>query len=236
MDTKITDVRVVDPELPTNNSEIISDKPQLSNPSSGRSLLMFFGILLILMSLFSAFMFYQNKQLREELVNLTKVAPTIAPSPESTPTAHGDWETFSSSVYEFKYPGDFTLIEDEGSMATILKIGPTQKEGTEVYDGISITFQPREIPDISLDVYVYNTITEIEKIGISKVIKQPEKITISNYDGLTYTEEGLGTFENIVLASEDGKLFMEISILVTDPGDLGFEEISKEILSTFKFK
>jgi len=148
---------------------------------------------------------------------------------------YSNWKTHSTSTYTFKYPPNVELKEMEASIAVLNKWGPTQKADTEFYDGISLRFQPFEIPQTTLKDYVQAQIGEIEMAGIAKVISGPSPIAISNYSGLTYVTEGLGTFKTIVIQTDNGVMFMEITDSTVDPQNLGFVETVNQILSTFKF-
>jgi hypothetical protein len=147
-----------------------------------------------------------------------------------------DWKIHTESTYKFSYPPDADLTEQEASVVVLSKWGPTQTEATELFDGYSISFKPREAPDKSLNVnsLTGNLIAEIENLGISKVISGPDQIVIGKYEGLTFTEEGLGTFKHIILGDDQG-ILVEISTIVSDPGGLGFSEIVDMILSSFEF-
>jgi hypothetical protein len=45
----------------------------------------------------------------------------------------------------------------------------------------------------------------------------------------------LGTFKTIVVQTDNGAKFMEVTDSTIDPGNLGFAETVNNILSTFKF-
>ena len=171
----------------------------------------------------------------------TKPSPTVVATevPVETPSATldptVDWKTYSTSTYEVKYPSEIIPKEQEGSAVTFSKWGPTQKEGTELYDGYSVSFVPREIPNTTLESYVNAKIEEVKKQEVSKVTSGPNVKTINGYRGLSYVEEGLGTYTQIILESKDKIMFVEISVLVSDPGNLGFQEVVDNILSSFKF-
>ena len=149
------------------------------------------------------------------------------------PDLSENWETYRSSTYEIKYPSDFIFRLDEGSTAILQKWGPAQQEGTELYDGISISVQPREI-----STTLAGLTGSLERKAIeyqSEIISSPSPITLNGYQGMAFTEKGLGVWENIVLEKGSDSMFAHITVLVSDPGNLGFEQLKNQVLSTFKF-
>lgn len=146
------------------------------------------------------------------------------------------WLSFSKSgvPYTFKYPKELKLTEQEGFNLSLW--GPSQKADTEFYDGISLTFSlPVELQGVSLEDYVAKKILSIKELGVSEVTKPQEEITVNNISGYTFTESGLGTFQNIFLPSPDKKSVIEITNGTKDPTSQGFGKTVQTILATFKF-
>ena len=202
-------------------------------------------ILLILISVIAGYLGYQNYQLKQQFKDQAiqtpqptempqeTPAPTESPTETANPTAN--WKTHTASTYQVKYPNDITFKE-QGAAINLSMWGPTQKEGTELFDGFSITFESKEISNTTLETLIQARIDEINNQDLSEVVSGPDPITINNYKGLTYTEEGLGIFEHIILESgKENGMYMFISKLVSDPGNLGFSETVDQILSTFGF-
>lgn len=169
--------------------------------------------------------------------------PTPEPTSSSTPTTitsatpdpTANWITKTYSTYQIKYPTDLTANEREGSVFTISKWGATQTEGTELFDGFSITFQPRELPNVTPIEYANSRIKEMVDTGISEITAGPTQITVNGYNGVTFTQVGLGKYKHTVLSSKNGVMLMHISLLIADPGGIGFQKTIDQILSTFKF-
>jgi hypothetical protein len=200
-------------------------------PSIVPKLLVALCLVIIFLLLCIIYILYSHNQKTDRSINSVVPETVISPIPTIS-----NWKTHITSTYEIGYPAGVSLVTDPGSTAKVFQWGPTQKEGTELHDGFLVSFQPREIPETTLKNYVRNKITEIERQeGIVELISGPDPIIINGYSGFTYTQKGLGEFKIIVLESPDKILFMEISILVSDPGHLGFQEIVDHILSTFKF-
>jgi len=192
----------INPEFETKTTpqeitQINTQKPKA--PKQKSFLVVGLTVLVFILLVVGGFFAYQNYQLKKDLaqkislISLTSEknnqAEIANPTPTADPTA--DWETYSSSTYEFKYPNDFKLQLSEGSTAILQKWGPTQTEGTELFDGIQISFQPREI-DSSLENLVNSIVERYKNMeGFKQIIEGPASITINNYQGLTFTTEGL---------------------------------------------
>jgi len=152
----------------------------------------------------------------------------------SNDVAMTDWKTYTNDniVYTFSYPQDITL--SEGNMIKLLLKGPSQKESTELYDGIMLNFSlPFKIEELSLSDYVDQ---QIEKsLENAEVLEPKTEISINGLKGYTYTAQGLGIHKYIFLQSPEKSWTVEIINSTSDPSDQGFEKTVNKILKTFKF-
>lgn len=215
-----------------------SEKKPVNWPFIGVS-----GLLVIALGI-AGFFAYQNYNLKQQE---PQVQPTPAPEisitsptpttnlPTPTPDQSADWKTYSTSTYQVKYPNDLTVREEEASTLILSKWGPTQKEDTELYDGIAVSFQPFEIPNIDLEAYVRLKIQETEAEGNAEVLSGPTQITIGDHVGFTYTAQGLGIHKYIYFQSADKVMLVEIIDSTNDPTEQGFQQIVDKIISTFTF-
>lgn len=161
----------------------------------------------------------------------TGVIPTDTPIPTVDPTA--DWKTISTSSYELKYPQEIEAKLAEASNIFLTKAGLTQKTGTELYDGISLHFELREIPGIPLQ-YAKNIIANSQQNFESTVTQSPKPVTINGYSGVDFILETLNRVHYYVLQGSNN-LLMIISDSTVDPTNQGYTTIVSQILSTFKF-
>ncbi len=174
----------------------------------------------------------QNKPKTPVLVN---ISPTVQPSSTPDTVIPADWNVFESEdfAYTFSYPSvDFELTENESVRVTF--IGPTQAEGTEVYDGIILEFGTiTPLGDQLLLPYVKEDLGEQREHA--EVIKEPTPIKVNGIDGYTYTISGLGEFTFIYLPTPDGKSVVRINYLVADPENSGYQKIVDDMLESFAF-
>jgi hypothetical protein len=163
--------------------------------------------------------------------------PTVTPPTDnSSPLPMASWNVYSSSTYRIRYPADVELKERDASGISLSKWGPTQGEGTEYFDALLLAIQPFEISNTDLETYVDGQIKTLNPDNeVVKLISEIEPTTIGNYSGYTFTIEGLGIFKYTYLQSTDKNMIVEIVDGTIDPGNLGFEELVNQILSTFEF-
>lgn len=159
---------------------------------------------------------------------------------EPTPTSGAweeemaGWKTYEDGTIRVQYPGDLDdSTQEQGTALVLLKMGPTQREGTELYDGISLRFRVLEVSGATPLELAERNISQDEPIGV-EVVKDPEPININGYSGVAYTLRGLGEHTYIILQGPDS-MSVEIANSSVDPGNLGYENTIDQILSTFEF-
>lgn len=145
-----------------------------------------------------------------------------------------DWLKFESQTHHFsiKHPKDVSVEETTDNYIRVFLWGPSQKPETEFYDGISLLFQFNPLAGQSLEDVVDASIEEAKEFG--QILEAKAPITLNNYQGFTYTAEGLGVFKNIFL-EWPGQGYMEIVDSTSDPTSQGYEEIVDQILATLSF-
>lgn len=137
----------------------------------------------------------------------------------------------------FKYSTDLEVIAQEYNdlgikTVTIQKLGPTQRDATEFYDGVSISFTVENLNGQTLDEYVDKKIEKSKEIG--DILKNKEETYLNNIPGLSYTAQGLGIFEQLYF--QNGDEVIRIINNTNDPTEQGFDNIAEFILGTFQLK
>lgn len=209
--------------------------PVPEKSKSNRKLFMAIGVVVILLILAAvgvfAFMQMQKPAEEDEAMMPARNASSIADA--GGEDEMGDWETYRNNIFQIKHPKGFEVNEGDGDIVTLLKLGKTQKEQTELYDGISLHFDPREIEGLTLLQYAQIRVDESKNLG-STIINDLSETSLGRHQGYTYTAEGLGTHTNIFLESDSG-IFLIIVDSTVDPNDEGYKKIVDQILSTFQF-
>ena len=187
---------------------------------------------LVLFSGTIGWLVWQNNQLRQMEPETVLPLPVKTVAPTVDPME--GWQAYSSEedCFSFKYPEEVTF-KMQGDLAHLSVWGPTQKEDTGFFDGISLAFSSPLIINVPLKDYVDGKVDESKEFG--EVIKPRTEIMVNGIKGYTYTSQGMGTFENIYLQAEDKLCAVEITNSTVDPTNQGYQEIVDKILATFKF-
>ena len=248
MHTKIMDpeaIHIVSPQqTPEENLKPFSNLPKPKKPS----LLIVILVLIAAIALATTFYFAnQLKKLKEKPepapipASLPTPAPTeiFTPAPTIDPTA--DWKTYThpNVPFTFKYPSGTEIkesitIRDESRENSIrlIKQGPTQIEGTELYDGLGLRLGFNTLAGRRLEELVDERVAESEEIGT--VLEEKRAIEFQKYKAYTYKAEGLGISEYIYLQTPDESTYIEIVNFTEDPTEQGFESLVDQILSTLR--
>lgn len=155
----------------------------------------------------------------------------------STPNTHPDniseWKTVRNEEMGFtiKHPEHVKSMQEPGS-GSFIYLGPTQTQGTELYDGLALTFNGHVYPQGNqvLKDFVDKQIASDSQHG---TVSLSSEITINGRQGLTYTLEGVGTFKIIILPNGSDKVLM-ISSIVADPNNGGYQQIVDQMLSSLE--
>lgn len=153
--------------------------------------------------------------------------PTLS---KTRPIIQG-WRTYRSDSLGFivDYPSEMNILS-EGDGVKFLVLGPTQREGTEMFDGIMFSLFKR----------LYNQETLLEFIEEQRQadmdvasVEEIEEFILMDMNGYSYITEGLGTFTNIFIDVGENET-LHISYFAPDPGDLGFQQTVDNMLSSLE--
>jgi hypothetical protein len=188
------------------------------------------SILLVLIGIAAvgAIIYVQNPQ-------VSNFGPTPTDSPTTTPSETANWLQYSHPQLEFsfQYPPEATLEERENGL-TLFRWGPTQREGTEVYDGYVLNFNTVETEE-ELNIYAQEQLDQSAQDPISEITQSLTQTTLGGQTAYTYSIRGLGEFQMIMVKHPTQPMIINISDLTADPGNLGFAQTVSQILSSFKF-
>lgn len=140
-----------------------------------------------------------------------------------------------NGVYTVLYPSDFVLDESDKLHIRIYKTGPTQQGQTEMYDGVLLVFEVINLNGKNLSEWVDTTIQTLTENGTSEITEPKQASSINNLSGFTYSVRGLGESKNYVFQKdENSNTAVLITTLVSDPGNIGFQNQVDQILSTLE--
>jgi hypothetical protein len=226
-------VKTDNPVNKTTSENTSVPPPGSSEPPGKNKKLLIALVLIVLLLLVGVVVIVMSTQGSKKEVTVVPT-PTLVPSPTVDPLSN--WETFTSSESGFviKHPVDVkvSVHQEAGKLITVFsKTGPTQKEGTEFYDGISLALQSSELGSQTLTEFVNKEVAEMQKTG--NLTKPPLPISVSGVNGITFEIQSMGTFTYIYLP--DGGGYMKITDGTVDPTNKGFAETVQQMLSTIRF-
>lgn len=230
----------MDPNSPTPISSPPSPSPlQPISPQPSSSplwpLIIFFLLIIIAILGFQVYRFQQIIKVDNQTEEVKLSPIDNEPDKSVVSTLPEGWLTHNTPVYTIAYPNNYTLNLDQPPIVTISFIGPTQAEGTELFDGVVVNISVSQEQNHDLNAYLQSKLDELDNVGVSRLIGQPESITLNHYRGYTYIEDGLGRYQHFLLESPDQVSIATISVLVADPTNLGFQETVDRMLTEFRF-
>ena len=146
------------------------------------------------------------------------------------------WKTYTSQNLGFAlaYPSLMEIREHEDGTVTFVLLGPTQSKGTEMYDGISINFSNQSFEG-DFKEFIEKEWKLKKEDEVYTEVGEIKEVEYSNQKGFFYSISSLGDFDLIFLPVGDNT-YLQITMLVEDPKDQGFESISKKILDSLAIK
>lgn len=191
------------------------------------------SLILTLIAGVALYLFFTRSQTSSpESANIPNsvTTPVSSPSPAPIPLADG-WETVSLQNFSFSYPSSFEYTLNPDNYHNLVFIGPTQTQGTEVYDGIIINLDQGTFSGDFLEFVESQRQNQLDPAVAQVSAVAP--FSLNDKSGYQFVVEGLGTFEQIYL-SQDNQ-YIHISRLISDPGNLGFLQISNAIVDSIEF-
>jgi len=163
--------------------------------------------------------------------------PELKPIATATPTPEEgagmeDWNTFSKEGlgFTFRYPQDLEYREYQDGSHSISKWGPTQTEGTEFFDGISMSFKSGDMEGMTLEEWANKKYEELKEVFETT---PPEATQIAGVLGYKMHVKGIveADYYYVPLGTPS---YLEIIDATKDPTSVGFVPIVQKILSSVK--
>lgn len=188
------------------------------------------GLLLLTIALAVIFLIWLGSTRESPTTTDNPTEATTSPSPTINEVA--DWPTYTSDEIGFtvNYPSDFQVIDTQPGAVTFLRLGPTQAQGTELFDGASITFDSGEFEG-EFEDFVGAQWRTAQEDPTTLSITDLSPLTINGVPGYGYSLSALGDFTVVYLPKGENE-YLRISYIVADPGSLGFQEDTNTLLST----
>jgi len=213
--------------------------PEIPNSKQKSPLVVGLLVFSFLLLLSIGFLLFQNFQLQKRVKQIETTAnnklTTITNTPSASPEPWSDWKSYTSDLFEIKYPKDITA-ENDGKTLILSKTGPSQKANTEFYDGILLRIDPVDATGLSPQSYIQKQIDKTNEGGTGEIIVEPSQTTLGDYEAWTYTVSGLGVHTYTYIQTNDESVLIQIINSTNDPSNQNFRDITDTILSTFKLR
>jgi hypothetical protein len=155
------------------------------------------------------------------------------PSPSATPDPTASWQTYLSSKLGFslKYPAEVKATEDAVNNSVYFSLlGPTQKEGTEFFDGISLSIKSGSLGGKTLKEFVDTVGVDDE---VSQIVSGPEVTTIAGLSAYKLRIRGLGEFDYYYF-QKGASGYLELVNNTLDPENQGFLQTASLMMESLK--
>jgi hypothetical protein len=222
-----------------------TEKNQTTAKPKSRIPVLLIPVLLLIIGLLGAYIFMnRDSEINNDSANKPSISPTTIPS--VVPSS--DFETYinSNEGWQIDYPKNeevkvqthqSTQIGQNGlgEVVTFTKVGPTQAEGTEFYDGYSVTVGvKKKANDQTVMEFADKDSAPDPNIGTRTPLKA---VKINGHDGAETTVSGLGEVKLVYLEYPvlTDRVYY-IAIFSTGPGesDAEYDAITEQMLNSFK--
>jgi len=197
-------------------------------------LILFGGVVVGLVML--AYFLLQPKT-AEPAPQQTLVQETAQPTPTAA-TIPAGWKTFTSEElgFSFSYPASAEIKYDSTDplIVVVFERGANQKGQTELYDGLSVTFQVLPITgDKSfkqqLDAYILDQTSN----GID-LVEPVTQTQVNGYAGYQYTLRGLGEYSSVAVELPNQTDYVAVTNTSADYQGTFYQEQGQQLLSTLR--
>lgn len=194
------------------------------------------GVAIVLLLLFGGLVAFSRQRMERD-PGSSMGSPTesaAVPRPTLAVVVPEEWPTYVSEKQEIRlrHP-DFAQVREIEGVLVLYHHGPTQTEGTELFDGFTITVQTvpfaatqeslKQVADDRLaDDRQHATITR----GLSP-------IELAGQTGWQYQISGVGEYTIIVLPHGERQAVV-LSYLVADPDDRAYEQTVQQMLASLE--
>lgn len=180
-------------------------------------------------------------QAKESTVEADVMPPSSPKSVDSTGNGKTDslageviWKEYLSGGLGFSIAYRHDMKIEESAIeprVSFLWMGPKQVEGTELFDGISISIVKRSYGAArNLVEFANNEIKIFETVD--KLTKAPTPIMVNDVYGMTYSLSALGDYDIYILPQSE-KFLLVVSILAPDPRQSGYSHDVQRMLDSF---
>jgi len=138
-----------------------------------------------------------------------------------------------NNVYSFLYPNDFMLDESDPVHIRIFKRGPSEREQSEITNGVLMVFESVMLKDQSLDALTDERMQESSQTGT--ITQEKKAILLGSYPGFTYQTGGFGAATHLLLQKDTNSQYaLIVSYAISDPTNKNYADEVAASLSTLE--
>jgi hypothetical protein len=223
-----------------------NNKPQALKINSILALISIFAVFI------ATFFIWQNNELKKLLAinsfeecakaNGSQIQTTEPPKcitkdgrefegPRKEEAKEDIWEKYESQNFSFIYPAG-VKIKEENKTISLIYLGKTQKEETELYDGYSFSISQTENATNLLSLAKKERQTSLEVCNNQEKVSEIEEIEVAQIKGYQYTSNCTIKTTKIYLQN----LKKVYRITTTWAGDEKYKNILDKVLASLNFK
>ena len=167
------------------------------------------------------------------LENADELRVPIRLIPSQVPQVEG-WKVYTDKKkgFSINYPPEMTLMNEAGGIK-FLFIGSTQREGTELYDGIILYVFKEQYEQDTFKDFVDAEIEKERGSGVSTISKDLEEWSLNEMSGYSYEVTALGIFTNIILDVGSSEA-VRIIYIAPDPKNQAYHQTINTMMSTLE--
>lgn len=180
---------------------------------------------------------FRNNQQPISIANTTPTSSNPIPSLPVSPTVEvpQNWQTFTSQNHGFSiiYPPEIEVTERQNNQVTFLMLGETQTEGTELFDGISLTISSNSLNDKTLQQFVNDKTQTIKDEPTTRSVSPLQSVIVAGLQGYSFRVSSLGE-ANFTYLPQGENRYLEIINITVDPNNKGYQGTVSKMLQTLK--
>ncbi len=150
------------------------------------------------------------------------------------PTTFDNVYISQEAGFHMEYPEEVTIEEKASGYTSFYLSGPTQREDTEFYDGISIRIQQEELEEgITLEKQAQTLAEQDSELG--EVTEEVQEVTLNGVQGYTYSSQTIGSeITSYLLEYPDSNQYLHVINGTADPENQGYEKTAQQMLETIE--
>lgn len=143
--------------------------------------------------------------------------------------------TSSEAQFSFSYSAEATLEEMQDTSILVSKWGPTQRAGTELYDGYAVRLVVNQLDQSTLREQLEERIRNSADMEYTQIDSELRQVSVGGKTAYTYTASGLGTFTYYFFELPGTKQYLEVSIIAAGENAQEYRQEAMQVIESLQF-